>query len=52
MTDKKPRRSITAVREWKVVGAAVENNGLSTEDTIGTLMSKLEKAALNEVASK
>ena len=53
MTEAKPkRRSITAVREWKVVGSAVDKYDLGEGDTIGDLMLQLERAALNEVASK
>ncbi len=51
----KTKRSMTAVRIWKTVGTAALGYGWVEGDenaTVSDLMRSLERAALEEVASK
>ena len=44
------RRPMTDVRRWKTVKEAVATTGLLPQDTIESLLGKLQVAALEEVA--
>ena len=48
----KKRRTITAVREWKIVTEAADKHGVTGDSTVYDLVEKLRDAALAEVASQ
>ena len=54
MSDKatKKRRTITAVRRWKIVDESVTMLGLPSTATVEEFLTALKEEALEEVASK
>ncbi len=49
---KKTRRSITAVRQWKIVVDAMVQHNVGVDEPVHVLIEKLQNAALDEVANQ